>query len=204
MSKLLIDLPETIETDRLILQMPKAGFGKKLHQAIIDGFDDGVKWLNWPSQPPSIQECEEECRKHHCEFILKECIRYLILDKTTNDVVGRGAFPSFLAYWAVPQFGISYFIRKNQRSKGYGSEAVHALTKLAFQVLKAKKVEIYCDAENIPSNRIAQKLGYTLEYIKRGGWPRHDDTLAFVHSYAIFSEQDLKKSHILYDYVIGF
>lgn len=76
MSKILIDLPETIETQRLILQMPKAGFGEKLHSAINDGYEDFVKWLNWPTTPPTIQKVEEECRKHMAEFILRDLIRY--------------------------------------------------------------------------------------------------------------------------------
>lgn len=46
MSKILMDLPELIQTPRLKLQMPKAGFGQKLHQAISDGYEDYVKWLN--------------------------------------------------------------------------------------------------------------------------------------------------------------
>lgn len=45
MKRLLIDLPETIETSRLILQVPTAGFGKDLYPAILDGYDDYVKWL---------------------------------------------------------------------------------------------------------------------------------------------------------------
>ncbi len=48
MNNLLIDLPEIIEPSRLKLQMPKAGFGEKLHQTINDGFKDYVQWLNWP------------------------------------------------------------------------------------------------------------------------------------------------------------
>lgn len=45
MNRILIDLPEIIETPRLKLQMPKAGFGEKLYQAIVDGYDDYVRWL---------------------------------------------------------------------------------------------------------------------------------------------------------------
>ena len=78
MNKILIDLPEIIETPRLKLQMPKAGFGEKLHDAISDGYEDYVKWLNWPATPPLKQAVEEDCRKHMAEFILRDFIRYLV------------------------------------------------------------------------------------------------------------------------------
>jgi ribosomal-protein-serine acetyltransferase len=196
MSHILIDLPEAIETSRLILQMPKAGFGEKLHPAIVDGYDDYIKWLNWPSNVPTIESVEEDCRKHHAEFILRDFIRYIIIDKITNSVVGRCAFPSFQANWNIPQFGISYFIRKSQRAKGYATEATHTMTLLAFEKLKARKVEIYCDAENTASTKIPLRLNFKLEYTQKGGWPRPDGELATLQTYAIFSATELPNLEI--------
>ncbi|MBS0271839.1 MAG: GNAT family N-acetyltransferase [Proteobacteria bacterium] len=191
MNPILIDLPERIQTSRLILQMPQAGYGERLHQAIIDGYEDYVAWLNWMSVVPTIQSVEEECRYHHAEFILRKFIRYIILDKSGDQVMGRCAFPSFQTNWLIPQFGISYFIRRSQRMKGYATEAAHAMTLLAFQVLGAKKVEIYCDAENIASTKIPEKLNFELEYTQRGGWPRQDGKLAELKTYSLFSEMKL-------------
>ncbi|MBY0280908.1 MAG: GNAT family N-acetyltransferase [Alphaproteobacteria bacterium] len=191
MNRLLINLPEVIDTPELILQMPKANFGEALHHAIVDGYEDYVKWLNWHSVPPTIETVEIECRKHHAEFILRDFIRYLIIDKQTSAIVGRCAFPSFQANWLIPQFGISYFIRKSHRSKGYATAAVHAMSTLAFRLLKAKKLEIYCDSENVASTKVPLKLGFQLEYTQKGGWPRQDGKLAELQTYSLFHEQDL-------------
>jgi RimJ/RimL family protein N-acetyltransferase len=186
-----IDLPEVIETPRLQLQMPKAGYGQELHEAIIEGYADYIKWLNWPPTPPTPEGVEEDCRKHHAEFILRDSIRYIIIEKASNRIIGRCSFPPLQAVWSIPQFGISYFIRKNTRNQGFATETSHALAVLAFRVLEAQKVEIYCDAENIPSQKIPQKLGFTLECTKRGGWPRADNKLADLQTYALFSEKPL-------------
>ena len=191
MKHILIDLPENIETPRLNLQMPKAGFGIKLHQAITDGYDDYIKWLCWPSDIPTIETVEKECRQHHAEFILRSCVRYIIIDKVTNEVVGRCAFPPVQAHWTIPQFGISYFIRKSQRSKNYATEASHAMACLAFKTLKAKKVEIHCDSNNIASIKTPLKLNFKHEYTQKGGWPSQDSQLATLHIYSIFSEKEL-------------
>lgn len=198
MNKILFDLPEVIETNSLILQMPKAGFGGKLYDAIKDGFDDCVKWLSWSANMPSAEVLEEECRRHHADFILRDFIRYLIIDKQTEQIVGRCALPSFQANWMIPQFGISYFIRKSERGKGYATESVHALSVLAFHVLKARKLEIYCDADNIASTKIPLKLGFKLEYSQKGGWPRQDGELANLQTYSIFYENDLPNWQIIW------
>lgn len=191
MNRILIDLPEVIETPTLILQMPKAGLGEKLHTAMIDGYEDYIQWLNWPVTPPSVTAVEEDCRKHHAEFILRDFIRYLIIDKESNTVIGRCAFPPFQANWVIPQFGVSYFIAKKYRSKGYATIATHAMTRLAFDVLHAKKVEIYCDAENVASTKIPLHLGFNLEYTQMGGWARADGQLAKLHTYSLFSADAL-------------
>ena len=196
MNRILIDLPEVIETSRLKLQMPKAGFGEKLHTAISDGYEDYIKWLNWSATPPSKEVIEEDCRKHHAEFILRDFIRYLIIDKATGDIVGRCAFPSFQANWLIPQFGISYFIRRSERAKGYATEAIQAMSLLAFRVLKARKLEIYCDAENNASTRIPLKLGFKLEYTQKGSWPRQDDKLAELRTYSLFAQEKLPKLEV--------
>lgn len=198
MKPIMIDLPELIETPRLKLRMPKAGAGQKLHQAISDGYEDYVKWLNWSKNIPTAEVLEEECRRHHADFILREFIRYLIIEKETGEIVGRSAFPSFQASWLIPQFGISYFISKTKRAKGYATEAAHAMTLLAFRVFEAKKLEIYCDAENIASTKVPLKLGFKLEYVQKGGWPRYDEQLAELHTYSIFSEKDLPSLAVLW------
>lgn len=196
MNRILINLPEIIETPRLRLEVPKAGFGIKLRKAIVDGYSDYVKWLNWPSNIPSIAEVEADCRKHYAEFILRDNIRYIIIDKRTDSFIGRCSLPSFQANWLIPQFGIAYFIRKSQRAKGYATEAIHAMALLAFEFLKAKKVEIYCDAENIASTKIPQKLNFKLEYTQKGGWPRQDGKLALLEAYSIFSPNELPKMEV--------
>jgi RimJ/RimL family protein N-acetyltransferase len=198
MNKLLLNIPEVITTPRLLLQMPKAGFGEKLHEAISDGYDDYVRWLKWPEKMPTPHMVEEDCRRHQAEFILRDCLRYIIIEKNTGKVIGRCAFPPQQAHWSIPQFGIAYFIRRTARAQGYATEAAHALCLLAFNVLGAKKVEIYCDAENSASRKIPAKLGFHLEYRQKGGWLAQDGSLADLETYTIFSKHDLPYLEILW------
>jgi ribosomal-protein-alanine N-acetyltransferase len=47
--------------------------------------------------------------------------------------------------------------------KGFITEAVNAVTRYAFQVLGARRVEIRCDSENTKSANVPHRLGYELE-----------------------------------------
>ena len=43
------------------------------------------------------------------------------------------------------------------------TEALNALTQYAFETLKAKRVEIRIDTENLKSRKVAERCGYELE-----------------------------------------
>jgi ribosomal-protein-serine acetyltransferase len=58
-------------------------------------------------------------------------------------------------------------VRTPMAGRGYVSEAVARLTRLLFDELDARRVEIRCDDRNDRSARVAERLGYQLEGILR-------------------------------------
>lgn len=191
-NSLFLNLPKRILTPHLILRAPRGGDGEGLLKAMQDGYEDLVKWLNWPETLPTFVAVEEECLKHEACFILRGDIRFLIIKKDTQEIMGRCAYPPLQSNWDIPAFGISYFLAKRFRGQGYAQEATNALTRYAFEVLKARKVEIKVDTENVSSLKIPQELNFTLEAIQKGCWPRKDkEELAEQLTYALFNDSPL-------------
>ncbi len=189
---ILFDLPMPITTPRLILRPPIAGDGSQVHKAILDGYEDKIKWLSWSNTPPTVEEVERESRIQSANWIMREELRFVCILKDTNQVIGRLGFPSFQCMWQIPLISISYFIAGSQQNKGYGVEAVHALTRYAFDHIRARKVSIQCDMDNVASYRVPEKLNFALEAKQRGTWPRSDKReLAEVATYSLFSKDAL-------------
>lgn len=189
---LLLDLPLPIETEQLIIRPPQPGDGLGLHKVIHESYDELVRWLNWPPIPPTQRELEIESRQLWAKFILRQELRFILVEKTSNQIVGRMAFPPILTKWFLPIFGISYFIGRSYQGKGYGYEGAHALTLYAFKAMKAKKVTIKCDKDNVKSRGIPEALGFELEGIERGTWP-HPDThgRTEIYNYCCFDPLNL-------------
>jgi len=57
---------------------------------------------------------------------------------------------------------IGYTIAPASQGKGYATEAVRALVDYAFDRLGADMIRAYASAENIPSRRVAEKVGLRL------------------------------------------
>lgn len=185
------NIPIIIITPRLRLQLPKVGDGTLVHAAMMDDYKNCVKWLNWSATPPTIEQVEEDCKKQSVGFIASEGVRYLIINNTTDEVMGRAALPAALSNWRVPMCGIAYFMARRFQGKGYTTEAVAAITKMAFEIMKVRKVKITVDPDNVASLKIPQKLGFKLEAKQRGEWFRSDKPLAELHTYAMFDLSEL-------------
>jgi RimJ/RimL family protein N-acetyltransferase len=74
--------------------------------------------------------------------------------------------------WAIPRFDLAYWMRTSEAGKGYVSEAVRGLVRVAFGMLGAKRVQIVCDENNTRSARVAESVGFHYE-----GRMRHDDRM---------------------------
>ena len=63
MDPLLIDVPERIETERLVLRVPRAGDGPVVNAAVCASLDELAPWLPWAGTVPSVDESEAHCRR---------------------------------------------------------------------------------------------------------------------------------------------
>jgi hypothetical protein len=86
--------------------------------------------------------------------------------------------------WNTPKSEIGYWCRTSKTGNGYISEAVEALVRVAFQDLKAARVELITDEQNLESRRVAQRCHFQLEGILRHERKAPDGTLRNTCIYA--------------------
>ncbi|WP_078592408.1 GNAT family N-acetyltransferase [Evansella clarkii] len=68
----------------------------------------------------------------------------------------------------VPEIG--FHIIKNYWNKGYASEAANACKNYAFEVLNYSKIFSYTTLKNIPSQKVAEKIGmHTYKIFEKNG-----------------------------------
>jgi ribosomal-protein-serine acetyltransferase len=62
---------------------------------------------------------------------------------------------------------IGYWLREEFQGRGIMTESVRALINFGFSEIGLNRIQIKCAPENLKSNRIPQRLGFTLEGIER-------------------------------------
>jgi len=169
MDPLLIDVPERIETQRFILRCPQAGDGQAINTAVCQTLDELRPWLPWAQSAPSLDDSELYCRRMNSVFRLREELPMFIFEARADGVEGElvGATGLHRIDWQVRSFEVGYWRRRGQVRRGIVAEAVAALTRMAFDTLAARRLEIRMDESNRASRRVAERAGFTFEGLLR-------------------------------------
>ena len=100
-------------------------------------------------ETPSLQlamtpeDSERHCREMQAKGYARQELDFCFHRKPDGRFVGKGGLHTI--DWSIPKFEIGYWIRTTS----------------------ARRIEITSDARNIPSRRVAEKCGFTLEGIRR-------------------------------------
>lgn len=168
MNPILLDFPDRFESERLIIRAPRAGDGSALNAGVVESLPELRPWLPWAQRAPSVEDSEALMRRMAAHWILRDDLWLLLFRKeivASGNCEGQfiGCSGLHRMDWTARTFEIGYWLRTSQSGCGYMTEAVHAITGFAFDVLRARRVEIRADAHNFRSWRVAERCGFELE-----------------------------------------
>jgi RimJ/RimL family protein N-acetyltransferase len=158
---ILMDFPESFETERLLIRSPLTGDGHELHAAVRESIDQLTPWMPWPKEHRTVDDSEASVRRARIAFLQRSELRLHLYLRGTNTMVGSSGLQGI--DWELPKFEIGYWCRTRFTGQGYVTEAVRGITAFAVDTLRAKRVEIRCDSRNSPSVRVAERAGFVFE-----------------------------------------
>jgi len=183
---ILLDIPESFETERLLIRVPRPGDGAAFNAAILESFDDLQPWMPWAKERPSIEKTEENSRKAYSLFLAREDIMLRLIHKQSGLFVGSsGLHPRD---WSVPKFEVGYWCRKRFERQGYITEAVAGILRFGFETMGARRIEVRCDSINRRSIRVVERIGMKLEGELRHQKVGMDGTLRNMMVFALTDE----------------
>ncbi len=165
----LIDVPERIDTERFVLRCPRRGDGAAVNAAVIASLAELSPWMPWAGAAPTLDESELHCRRQQGRFILREELVMFVFARDPWGDEGEllGAVGLHRIDWALRRFEIGYWRKTGTEGRGILTEAVVALSRMAFDALGARRLEIRMDDSNVRSWRLAERAGFTQEALLR-------------------------------------
>jgi RimJ/RimL family protein N-acetyltransferase len=161
--------PYRIETRRLVIRCYDPRDAVLLKDAIDSSLDHLRPFMPWIDQEPqTLEEKIELCRRFRAAFDSGENFVYGVFDRDERALLGgTGLHPRV----GPGGLEIGYWIRASTTRKGIATESSAALTRVAFEVCGADRVEIRIDPANEASFGIPRALGFPLEATLRRRLP---------------------------------
>jgi RimJ/RimL family protein N-acetyltransferase len=179
--------PYRIETERLVVRCYEPRDAPLLKAAIDSSLEHLQPWMPWAHQEPQTLEQKIELIRHfRANFDSGENFTCGILNADETEVLGgTGLHPRI----GPGGLEIGYWIRASATRRGFVTESSAALTRVAFEVCDADRVEIRIEPGNRSSFGVPRKLGFVEEATLRRRLPaRPSGPLRDVTIFTMFRE----------------
>jgi RimJ/RimL family protein N-acetyltransferase len=163
------DLPERLSLGDLCLRRASPGDGAALCAAVTASLPDLRPWMPWAQSETDVEQSELVVRRMHDDFGSRIDLPMLVFETDAGGAEGRlvGGTGLHRIDWALRRFEIGYWRRRGCDGRGIATRCAQAMSRLAFDHLAARRVEIRLDSRNWRSARVAEQAGFSLEGILR-------------------------------------
>ena len=133
-----------------------------LVRSVIDASYEHLRpWIPFmKAEPRTLGQTAARIRMLRSNFDTDAEYRYAMFEPGGDTLIGGvGMYPR-VGHDALE---IGYWVGTAHNGKGYATEAAAAMVRLAFEIELVERLEIHCDAPNIASARVPEKLGFVHE-----------------------------------------
>lgn len=134
--------------------------------ACIDGEEEIVRWLDAIPQPYRDAEASSWIEQASAGWRDGTSAPFAVTDATTGALAGSVG----VGWVGEPEERVGevgYWLCRDLRGRGLITRAVRLVSRWAFEELGCERLQLRADEENVPSQRVAEKAGFTREGVLR-------------------------------------
>lgn len=165
MHKLLLEIPSTLETERLTVRPYQPGDGKAFFSLLQGNYEHLKEHVDEVTEITTEEQAEIKAREHAAEWVSRTRFVMTVWEKGVQALVGQIWIEP--TNWDVPLFEIGWFLSKDREGKGMMTEAVRRCLTFLFEDLHAHKVHVRARETNVRSARVAERCGFVREGLLR-------------------------------------
>jgi RimJ/RimL family protein N-acetyltransferase len=156
-------VPERFEIDEFLLRRYTRDDIEELHEAIKASYAEIHPWMPWCVEPVKIEEQRDFVERASLKWVTGEAFDFGIFDADGRQIgavsLMDGVGPGGLE--------VGYWLRTDATGRGVMTRTVARLTAFALGLPGITRVEIHCDAANLRSAAVPERLGYRLDRVEQ-------------------------------------
>ena len=163
MNDTMLNLPECLETARLILRPYRVEDASAYLDVCLRNKEHLLPYeAGNPALVVNTFEDAATLTRRYSEYWAERSVFFLgAWQKTTDDFTAQIYIGPIS--WELPEFAIGYFADVRHAGKGFVTEATRAAVDFCFRHLNAWRLRIECNETNTGSWKIAERCGFTRE-----------------------------------------
>ncbi|PIZ31621.1 MAG: GNAT family N-acetyltransferase [Alphaproteobacteria bacterium CG_4_10_14_0_8_um_filter_53_9] len=156
-----------ITTERLRLRVLQPEDLRVVQEAIHTSLPELARWMPRAIKGQTQRQTRNYIYTQLALFVEDENYVFGIFDK--DDASFLGVVELGPRVPQIPSYELGFWIRSDVAGEGLMTEAVRAVTGYAFEKMRAGRVFMRCEPDNIGSRKVAEKSGLLQE-----GWLKND------------------------------
>lgn len=150
-----------IETERMLLRLPHPEDVRGMQLAIAMSLEDLARWMPRALKGQTQKQTRDYVYTQMALFVQDENYLFGMFGKESGAFLGSVELGVRIP--KIPSYEVGFWVRSDVTGKGYAREAVKAVTDYAFDKLKANRVFLRCEADNLGSQKVAEAAGFVKE-----------------------------------------
>jgi ribosomal-protein-alanine N-acetyltransferase len=162
-----IVLPDPLPNDGVVTLRPWAE--TDLAEVVVCFADEEIaRWLPPIPQPYTEADARDWFATLVPRLVAGAGAAFAIVDAATGELLGGIGMRAE----GDSRFEVGYWVRRERRGRGIAPRALRLISAWAVGGLGAARVQLHADVENVPSQRVAEKAGFSREGVLRS-WLEH-------------------------------
>jgi RimJ/RimL family protein N-acetyltransferase len=163
MDKVLLSIPEQLQTERLTLRPYRAGDANAYLDVCLRNkrhllpYEAGNPALG----VENLEDAESLVRRFATDWIARQAFFLGGWRRQSTDFVVQIYIGP--VSWALPEFELGYFVDCRYEGQGFVTEALRAALDFCFVHLHAHRLRLGCNETNVRSWRVAERCGFKRE-----------------------------------------
>lgn len=168
---------QPLQSRRAILEPIVASSHRKLFRAVEDSRKFLEPWLPWVPYNDSVEASLRYAEACESDWRAGVALRFTIRLKNEPEVIGVITLESISDLHRSCDLG--YWLRKAFTGRGLMTEVAKVLLEFAFENIHFHRIRCAAATDNIPSQRVIERLGFQREGVAReaervgGRWASH-------------------------------
>ncbi len=156
---------KSIKTERTVIRIPTVKDAKLMHEGLKSSIRQLKPWMPWAQELASLDDTKYFLKQAEGiwakseESLVERSL--IILDASGKKFVGSTGIKPHNLF--VPSFEVGYWVNVEFAGQGLITEAINGLCRYLFMERRANRIEVHCEAENLRSCLVAERLNFTME-----------------------------------------